>query len=78
VSLILPNGIRPKTVGEIGREEMAWLAMGEDVLRKLKMTIVCTRCKEAVWGQNDSSDHTMQVTCGCRRLTYRARPDAGA
>jgi hypothetical protein len=78
MSLLLPNGIRPKTVAEIGTEEMAWLAMGEDVLRKLKMTIVCTRCKEAVYGQNDSTDHVMSVTCGCRRLTYRARPDARA
>ncbi len=76
MSLILPHGIRPKTVSEIGGEEMAWLAMAEDVLRKLKMTIVCTRCKEAVYGANDPTDHAMSVTCGCRRLTYRVREGA--
>lgn len=78
MSLILPNGIRPKAVSEIGVEEMGWLATAEDVLRKLKMAIICTRCQLPVSGNNDPTDATISVTCGCRRLTYRARADAKA
>jgi hypothetical protein len=73
--LILPNGIRPKAVSDISAQEMAWLASAEDVLRKLKMAIICTRCQLPVEGNNDPTDATISVTCGCRRLIYRVRAD---
>jgi hypothetical protein len=75
-TLLLPHGIRPKRVSEISVEEMAWLASAEDVLRKLKMTIVCLQCKTPIHGANHDTDATLSVSCECRRLTYRARADA--
>lgn len=75
MSLLLPHGIRPKQVREISLEEMAWLATAEDVLRKLQATIICTRCRTPMHGQNDERDSVLSVSCECRRLTYRARAD---
>jgi hypothetical protein len=75
-TLLLPNGIRPKRVSEISVEEMAWFATAEDVLHKLKATIVCRQCRTPFHGQNDPRDSTISVSCECRRLTYRVREDA--
>jgi hypothetical protein len=75
-TLILPQGIRGKKVSEISAEEMAWIATAEDVLRKLRMTLLCSQCRTEMWGANDPSDSTMTVTCECRRLVYRVRAES--
>ena len=74
--LILPNGLQRKAVAEISMEDMAWLAMAEDVLRKLKLSLICLRCQTTPLGSNDETDGTLTVECACRRLTYRARAAA--
>lgn len=80
--LLLPNGLRRKPVIPISREDMAWLAMGEEMLHKLGLTLCCVNCLKAglkqgavLRGENDVTDQVMSVTCDCRRLTYQARED---
>jgi hypothetical protein len=77
MSLMIPS-FRMKRATEIAAEEMAWLATAEDVLRTLKATIICTQCRTPFHGSNDATDATMEVSCECRRLTYRVRADAPA
>jgi hypothetical protein len=78
--ILMPNGLSPQKVEDLTAQEMAWLAMGEDVLRKMNLTLACPRCLAAglktgavLHGANDATDHTLSVQCGCRRLTYRAK-----
>ena len=73
MSLLLPHGLHVKKSHAISVEEMAWLAHAEDVLRKLELTIMCSRCRTPIRGQNDPSDATMRVDCACRTLTYQVR-----
>ncbi len=80
--LLLPHGLQRKKVADLSAEEMAWLAMGEDVLPKLGLTLACTNCLRAgqktgavLRGQNDTTDAVLTVTCDCRRLSYRAKAD---
>lgn len=76
----MPNGLAPKTTDALTVEEMAWLAMAEDVLRKLDLTLACPRCLRSghrtgavLRGANDTTDHTILVECDCRRLTFHTR-----
>lgn len=78
--LLMPDGLQPKKTEALTAAEMSWLAMGEDVCRKLNLTIACPRCLQAglktgavLRGNNDSADTTLSVTCGCRRLVFQAR-----
>lgn len=80
--ILAPNGLAPKKTEPLLEREMAWLAMAEDVLRKLNLTIACPRCLHAglkagavLQGSNDTTDTTLSVTCGCRRLVFRQRAD---
>lgn len=77
--LLMPNGLAPKKTEPLLEREMAWLAMGEDVLRKLNLTLACPRCLAAGFrqgavlkGNNDSADSTLSVQCECRRLVFKA------
>ncbi len=81
--LILPAGLQQKRTAELSIEDMAWLANGEDVCRKLGLTICCLRCllsglraDAAIQGDNDATDHVLKVTCQCRQLTYRAKAES--
>jgi len=74
-TLILPYGLQRKKVHEISGEQMAWLAMAEEILPDLQMTIMCLRCRTPISGKNDPTDATIRVDCACRTLTYRARAD---
>lgn len=83
--ILLPHGLRRKSVADISVEEMAWLSMGEAILQKLGMTLCCIRCLQAgirtgavIRGENDVTDEVLSVTCDCRRLTYRAKPHGNA
>lgn len=76
--LILPNGLAPKKTEPLTEAEMQWLAIAEDVCRKLNLTVACLRClragmKEgaALRGANDPSDPTLSVTCDCRRMVFQ-------
>lgn len=78
--IVLPNGLQPKKTEPLSELEMQWLAMGEDVLRKLQLTLACPRCLLAgnrtgavLRGNNDPNDPTLSVTCDCTRLVFHAR-----
>ena len=75
--LVLPNGLKQKTVEHLTMEEMDWLARGEHMCRKLKIVIACPRCLSSgnrngsiLRGQNDESDRVMKVECDCRHLVF--------
>ncbi len=70
MNLLLPNGrvYRHETISEA---EMVWLSEGEHMCRKLQTTIICTRCKQTLQGQNDEADTTISVTCGCGKKTFQ-------
>jgi hypothetical protein len=77
MTLILPNGLAPKKTQPLTEAEMQWLAIAEDVCRKLNVVIACPRCLAAgmkagavLRGANDPSDTTLSVTCDCRRLVF--------
>ncbi len=81
--IVRPHGLLKTAIADISGEEMAWLANGEDVLRKLGLTLACICCLQAglktgavVQGANDSTDEVLSVTCGCRRLRYRQKAPA--
>lgn len=74
----MPNGLAPKKTEPLTEAELHWLAMGEDVCRKLNLTIACPNCLRVglregavLKGQNDAKDSTLTVTCGCRHLVFR-------
>lgn len=76
--LLMPNGLAPKKTEALLEREMAWLAMAEDVLRKLNLTLACPNCLRngsrsgaVLRGNNDSQDTTLSVQCDCRRLVFR-------
>lgn len=76
--LLMPNGLQPQKTEPLLEREMAWLAMGEDVLRKLNLTLACPNCLAngsrsgaVLRGNNDSLDTTLSVQCDCRRLVFR-------
>lgn len=76
--LVLPNGLAPKKTQPLTEAEMQWLALAEDVCRKLDLTIACPRCLQAggrtgaiVRGNNDPSDPVLSVTCDCRHFVFR-------
>ena len=80
--LLMPNGLAPKKTEALLEREMAWLAMAEDVLRKLNLTLACPNCLRAglregavLRGNNGPEDHTLSVQCGCRRLVFQAKGD---
>ena len=75
--ILLPNGIAPKKTEALNEREMQWLAIGEDVCRKLDLVIACPRCLAAgsktgaiLQGSNDTTDTTLSVTCDCRRMVF--------
>lgn len=72
--LILPNGLGAQTTETITPEEMDWLAKGEHMCRKMKVTLICQRCKSTLRGQNDEADPVIKVWCSCRQMTYRQAP----
>ncbi len=76
--LLMPNGLQPTKTEALTATEMQWLAMGEDVCRKLNLTLACPNCLRngsrngaVLRGNNDSQDTTLSVTCDCRRLVFR-------
>jgi len=76
--LLMPNGLSPTTTEPLTEVEMQWLGMGEDVLRKLQLTLACPRCLRAglrtgavLRGANSTTDRTLTVSCGCRHLVFR-------
>lgn len=76
--LLMPNGMAPTKTEPLLEREMAWLAMGEDVLRKLNLTLACPSCLAngdrtgaVLRGNNDSTDTTLSIQCSCRRLVFR-------
>ena len=78
--LVMPNGLAPKKTQPLNEREMAWLAMGEDVLNKLNLTLACPDCLAAgvrtgavLRGNNGPEDHTLSVTCDCKRFVFRAK-----
>jgi len=80
--IMMPNGLAPKKTAPLTELEMTWLAMGEDVLRKLNLTLACPDCLRSglregavLQGSNDTNDSLLTVTCGCRRLVFRHRAD---
>lgn len=75
--LLMPGGIAPKKTQPLNEREMAWLGMAEDVLRKLNLTLACPHCLAAgvksgavLQGSNSPQDHTLSVTCECRRFVF--------
>lgn len=81
MTLLLPNGLAPRKTESLTEGEMHWLAIAEDVLRKLNLTLACPRCLRAglkdgavLKGANDSKDSTLSVSCECRRLVFHTRP----
>lgn len=78
--ILLPNGMAPRKTKPLLEREMAWLAMGEDVLRKLNLTLACPRCLAAglraeavLHGHNSPTDTEMSIQCECRRLVFRQK-----
>jgi len=78
--IVLPNGLAPKKTESLNEREMQWLAIGEDVCRKLNLVIACPRCLAAgnrtgavLQGSNDTADTTLSVTCDCRRMVFTQR-----
>ena len=78
--LLLPQGLAQKKTLDLTVEEMAWLANGEDLLRKLGLTLACQRCLASgmktgavLRGANSPSDAVLTITCGCRQLRYRVK-----
>ena len=74
----MPNGLAPKKTEALTETEMQWLAIAEDVCRKLKLTIAYTRClanglraDAVLQGSNDTEDTSLSVTCQCRRMVFR-------
>lgn len=74
----MPGGIAPKKTESLTAAEMQWLAVGEDVCRKLNLTLACPNCLRngsrtgaVLRGNNDSQDTTLSVQCDCRRLVFR-------
>ena len=81
-TLLLPNGLQPKRVADLTAEEMGWLAMGEEILPKLGLTLACPRCLMSgsrtgavLRGANATTDVVLSITCDCQRLTYRVKAD---
>jgi len=78
--IVLPNGLAHKKTEALTETEMRWLAIGEDVCRKLNLVIACPRCLAAgnrtgavLQGSNDTADTTLSVTCDCRRMVFTQR-----
>jgi hypothetical protein len=78
--ILMPNGLAPKKTEPLTEAEMSWLAIAEDVCRKLNLTIACPRCLQAgiktgaiLRGNNAPGDQTLSVTCDCRHLVFKAR-----
>lgn len=76
--IVMPNGLAPKKTQPLTELEMQWLAMAEDILRKLNLTLACPRCLMAgikggavLKGANSPTDRELSVTCECRRLVFR-------
>ena len=76
--IVLPNGLAPKKTEPLTELEMQWLAIGEDVCRKLQLVIACPRCLRAgnrmgavLKGNNDPNDPVLSVTCDCRHMVFR-------
>jgi hypothetical protein len=80
--ILAPNGLAVQKPQELSELEMQWLAFGEDVCRKLGVTLACVRCLSAgnrqgaiLRGNNDPQDAVMRVECDCRQMTYRQKAD---
>lgn len=78
--LLMPGGVAPKKTQPLTEFEMNWLAVAEDVCRKLNLTIACPHCLAAVvkagavlQGSNSPQDHTLSVQCECRRFVFQAQ-----
>jgi hypothetical protein len=83
--IVMPNGLSRKRAETLTEDDIAWLAMGEDVCRKLGLTIACMRCLNSglktgavIRGANNADDPVLTVTCDCRHMTYRQRVDGRA
>ena len=82
MSLLLPEGLAPKKTEALTELEMNWLAVAEDVCRKLHLTLACPRCLLAgartgavLRGNNAPNDAVLTVTCDCRHLVFRKKSD---
>lgn len=80
--IVMPNGLKPKQTEPLTELEMNWLAIGEDVCRKLHLVIACPRCLMAgnktgaiLRGNNSPSDPVLSVTCDCRHMVFRHTAD---
>ena len=78
MALLMPNGLAPRKTQPLTETEMNWLAIAEDVCRKLNVVIACPRCLQmghksgaVLKGANDPSDTTLSVTCECRRMVFQ-------
>jgi len=80
--LLMPNGAMPKKTHPLTADELRWLAVCEDILRKLQLTLACPDCLRSglregavLQGSNDATDSLLTVTCGCKRMVFRQRAD---
>lgn len=81
-SLLLPNGLKPRRGIEVTPLEMDWFELGDEMCRKLGVTIACARCigageklKSVFQGNNSTTDAVLTVSCNCRTLTLRRKSD---
>lgn len=68
--LLMPNGMTYQRE-LINEQEMDWLAGGEHMCRKLRVTIICQRCKNTLQGHNSESDRTITVSCQCGEKVFQ-------
>ena len=68
--LVMTNG-RGLESQTLTGPEMNWLAGGEHMCKTMNVTIICTRCKSTLQGQNAETDTVVTVTCKCRERHYR-------
>ena len=78
--ILMPNGLSPRKTETLTQGEIEWLGMGEQILRKLNLTLACPRCLNSglkggavLKGSNDATDDRLTVTCGCRHLVFHTR-----
>lgn len=76
--ILMPNGLAPKKTVPLNQREIEWLAVAEDVCRKLNLTIACPDCLRAgakagalLRGNNAPGDQTLSVTCDCRHMVFQ-------
>lgn len=80
MAILMPGGIAPKKTQSLTQREIDWLIVGEDVCRKLNLTIACPDCLRAgnrtgavLRGNNDVGDRSLSVTCDCKHLVFHLK-----